>query len=453
MSEKPSILVVDDDKNTRDGIARAMRSSYQIFTAESAEAALDCLATTPVQLILSDMRMPGRDGLSLLKSLTSLYPSIPVILLTAYGSVETAVAAMKEGAYDFLTKPINLDHLELIIARALKQSAMEQRNTELESRLNEQFGFENIIGTSDAMRHIFQIIKQAAPTQATILIQGASGTGKELVAQAIHQHSTRAKGPFVAVHCAALAETLLESELFGHVKGAFTGAISDRKGRFELANGGTLFLDEISEIDMPTQVKLLRALETRTIERVGGGEPIHVDIRLVAATNRSLADWVAQGKFREDLYFRLNVVDVTLPTLKERTGDIPLLCSRFIKTFAQENGKRVESITPAALKLLERYPWPGNVRELRNTIEKMVVLTNREVLDVEDVPENVREPVVELAQVETLAPEDERAAIIRMVRVARGNRSQAAKLLNMSRSSLYRKCAEYCISDAELEAP
>jgi len=459
MAEKPVILVVDDDKNTRDGLQRALQRHYAVKTAESAEAALAILGgEAPVDVMLSDLRMPGTDGLGLLRRVNAQHPQTVCILLTAYGSVETAVEAMKQGAYDFLTKPINLDHLDMLVARALKSRDLEKKVETLESQLNEKFGMENIIGDSPAMRQVFEIIQQTAPTQASVLIQGPSGTGKELVAQAIHRLSTRAKGPFVAVHCAALSATLLESELFGHERGAFTGATVQRKGRFEMADGGTLFLDEISEIDPSIQVKLLRVLEERTFERVGGEETIEVDIRVIAATNRDLRAFVQQGKFREDLFFRLNVVDITLPSLAERAGDIPLLADRFLKEYCDKNGKRIEGFTPDAVNLLSAYAWPGNVRELRNTVEKMVVLSRTERLSARDVPANIRESVKGFAgPVSGRAPvlmtgslaETERRKIMAVLDKNGGNRTRAADELGISRRTLHRKLREYKEQAAE----
>jgi len=452
MSDKPVILVVDDDKNTRDGLQRALQRHYAVVTAESADAALAVLGGgTAVDVMLSDMRMPGTDGLGLLRRVSAQYPQTVCILLTAYGSVETAVEAMKQGAYDFLTKPINLDHLDMLVERALKSRDLEKKVETLESQLNEKFGMENIIGESGAMKSVFEIIRQTAPTQASVLIQGPSGTGKELVAQAIHRLSTRAKGPFVAVHCAALSATLLESELFGHEKGAFTGATVQRKGRFELADGGTLFLDEVSEIDPSIQVKLLRVLEERTFERVGGEETIETDIRLIAATNRDLREYVRQGKFREDLFFRLNVVDIVLPSLAERSGDIPLLADRFLKEYAEKNNKRIEGISPDAVNLLASYAWPGNVRELRNTIEKMVVLARSERLTSRDVPANIREAVKGHAGFVSRAPvlmagslaDTERRKIMAVLEKNGGNRTRAAEELKISRRTLHRKLREY----------
>jgi DNA-binding NtrC family response regulator len=451
MSDKPVILVVDDDKNTRDGLQRALQRHYMVRTAESAEAALATLAEEPaVDVMLSDLRMPGTDGLGLLRRVNALYPQTISILLTAYGSVEAAVEAMKQGAYDFLTKPINLDHLDMLVARAIRSRDLEKKVENLETQLNEKFGMENIIGESSAMREVFEIIQQTAPTQAAVLIQGPSGTGKELVAQAIHRLSTRAKGPFVAVHCAALSSTLLESELFGHEKGAFTGATGQRRGRFEMADGGTLFLDEISEIDPSIQVKLLRVLEEHTFERVGGEEMIEVDIRVIAATNRDLRAYVDQGKFREDLYFRLNVVDVILPPLSERGGDIPLLSDRFLKEYCSKNSKRIDGITPDAVNLLAAYDWPGNVRELRNTIEKMVVLSRSDRLSARDIPANIREAVkgrvasqrMPVLMAGSLA-DTERRKIMAVLDKNGGNRTRAAVELGISRRTLHRKLHDY----------
>lgn len=450
--DKPVIMIVDDDKNTRDGLQRALQRHYTVLAAESADAALAVLGSgRAVDLLLSDLRMPGTDGLGLLRRVIAQYPRTVCILLTAYGSVETAVDAMKQGAYDFLTKPINLDHLDMLVARALKSRDLEQRVETLESQLNEKFGMENIVGESDAMKQVFEIIRQTAPTQASVLIQGPSGTGKELVAQAIHRLSTRTKGPFVAVHCAALSATLLESELFGHEKGAFTGATVQRKGRFELADGGTLFLDEISEIDPAIQVKLLRVLEERMFERVGSEETIEVDIRLIAATNRDLREYVAQGKFREDLYFRLNVVDITLPPLSARAGDIPLLADRFLKECCERNARQIECMTPDAMSILAAYAWPGNVRELRNTIEKMVVLSRSDRLTARDVPANIRDAVRGTAGGGARAPmltsgslaETERRKIFAVLEKNEGNRTRAAEELGISRRTLHRKLREY----------
>ena len=448
-AKKTSILVVDDERNTREGLGRALRPQYDVRLAESAAAALDELARRPADVMLSDVRMPGGDGLSLLRQVREKHPKTLCILLTAYGSVETAVEAMKLGARDFLTKPVNLDQLDLVLERALKTRALESENRELRRQLDDKWGLRGIVGTSPAMEKLFDEIRQVAPTRATVLVEGASGTGKELVAHALHQLSPRANGPFVAVHCAALPATLLESELFGHEKGAFTGADSLRKGRFELARGGTLFLDEIGEIDASVQVKLLRVLETRTFERLGGGETLEADIRIVAATNRDLKARVAEGKFREDLYYRLAVVTLRMPALAERPEDIPLLCNHFLKKFADENGRRIQGFEPAAAAILRAYPWPGNVRELRNAVERMVVLSRGDWLTTTDVPESIRDGARNAAHAdpasnpnESLADAEKRK-ILAALEEAGGNRSLAAKALGISRRTIHRKLAAW----------
>jgi len=449
---KPHILIVDDDKNTRDGLQRALRRSYRISLAESGDRALELLAEDDYDVLLSDVRMPGIDGITLIQRAKANYPHLVSILLTAYGNVEIAVEAMKAGADDFLTKPVNLDHLDLLLQRTLRSREVEAENSLLHKQLDSKFGMENIIGNSAVMHELFDTIKQAAPTQATIMIQGKSGTGKELIAHAVHRLSTRAKGPFIAVHCAALSANLLESELFGHEKGSFTGAHSQRKGRFEMADGGTLFLDEIGEIDASVQVKLLRVLEERKFERVGGGSEIEVDIRLIAATNRDLKAMVAAGEFREDLFFRLDVVSVTLPPLSARVDDIPLLCSSFIQEFSEKNGKPIEGITPDAVNMLMAYSWPGNVRELRNTMEKMVVLSRGSRLTARDIPANIRDEVrpdgAPAAPVFAVAPESsladaEKAMIYAAIKQHDGNRTKAAEALGISRRTLHRKLKQY----------
>jgi len=453
---KPSVLIVDDDKNTRDGLERALRRAYDVHLAEGAERALSILGGQTVDVLLSDVRMPGMDGLTLLHRALARHPHLICILLTAYGNVETAVEAMKRGAYDFLMKPVNLDHLDLLLKRALRSRDMESENENLREQLDDKYGLEKIIGNSPPMLQLFETIRQAAPSQATVLIQGPSGTGKELVAHAIHRLSTRSRGPLVAVHCAALAPSLLESELFGHEKGAFTGALTRRRGRFEQADGGTLFLDEVSEIDAAVQVKLLRVLEERRFERVGGDEPVEVDIRLIAATNRDLKQLVDEGKFREDLFFRLDVVRLDIPPLYERLGDVPLLCSHFIGEFSKANAKPVDGITPDAVNLLSSYAWPGNVRELRNTIEKMVVLARGDKLTARDVPLNIKQAVresggpvpVRAGRVALVEPGGslagaEKQLILSALKRNSNNRTKAAEELGISRRTLHRKLKTY----------
>ena len=442
---KQTILIVDDEKDTRDLMARALSLDYQVKTAPDAEQAMLALeADSSIALMLSDVRMPGTSGLELLKAAKAKYPKLLCILLTAFGTVDLAVSAMKDGAEDFIMKPVDLDQLELRVAKALKTGALEHEVAELRSQLDEKFGLENMVGSSPAMMRVFNLVRRAAPTAATVLLQGPNGTGKDLVAHALHNLSPRAKAPFVAVNCGAIPENLIESELFGHEAGAFTGAISQHIGSFESANHGTIFLDEIGELPLAMQVKLLRVLENRSFKRVGGTEDVAVDIRVVAATNRDLKALVAQGAFREDLFYRLNVVDIYLPSLKERASDIPLLVSRFIKEMAQKNGVPEPSITPAAMRLLEQYAWPGNVRELRNTIERMVVLSMNATLDVNDVPDSIRLPpqAAPLSATVTLG-QNEKAQILAVLKECGGNRSEAARKLGISRRTIYRKLDEY----------
>jgi DNA-binding NtrC family response regulator len=456
VERKPVVLIVDDDRNTRDGLRLALQGEYTVRLAEGANTALSILEAEPVSVLLCDVRMPGMDGLTLLQRALARQPGLIGILLTAYGSVETAVEAMKMGAYDFLIKPLNLDHLDLLLKRALHSVEIESENRRLREQLGSSSGMEGIAGTSEAMRHVFDTIRQAAPSQATVLIQGESGTGKELVALAVHRLSPRSRGPFVAVHCAALAPSLLESELFGHEAGAFTGAVGRRKGRFEAADGGTLFLDEVSEIEPATQVKLLRVLEERKFERVGGDRTVETDIRLVAATNRDLKTLVAQKLFREDLFFRLDVVTITLPPLRERLDDVPLLCDHFLRMFNEKNGKQVKGFTSDVMSMFTSYRWPGNVRELRNTIEKMVVLGHGPKLTSRDVPKNIREESrageaggsVEPVGAARLS-DVERKAILVALKKHGGNRTLAAKELGISRRTLHRRLREYGAGGAE----
>jgi len=375
-------------------------------------------------------------------------------MMTAYGSIENAVEAMKAGAYHYVTKPVNLDELELVIERALKGRRIEAENVDLHKQLDQKFGLENIIGQSLAMRQVFDTVQQVAPTRATVLITGETGTGKELIAHAIHNLSPRKNGPLIAVHAAALPSALLESELFGHERGAFTGAVERRVGRFELADGGTIFLDEVGELEPAMQVKLLRILEERKFERVGGTKTIDVDVRLVTATNRNLKKLVAEGKFRDDLFYRLSVVTVDLPALRERREDIPLLVTAFVQQCSVENGKPVREITQEAVNMLMAYDWPGNVRELRNTIEQMVVLSRGERLTLRDVPLSIRAGA-DLTKVAVVRPgvtmtveEAERQLIVQALKETGGNRTRAADKIGMSRRTLHRKLKEYKLEDS-----
>ena len=452
MKKKPMILIVDDEKNTRDGLARALNRNYDILIAEHGQRALDLLAENAVDVMLSDVRMPGIDGLTIMQRALARTPSPVCILLTAYGTVETAVEAMKHGAYDFLTKPVNLDRLDLLVQRALRERDMESENRQLREQLDTKYGLERIIGQSSAMQEVFDTIRQAGPSRANVLVEGESGTGKELVAHAIHGLSAQIHGPFIPVHCAALSQNLLESELFGHEKGAFTGAAERRRGRFELADGGTLFLDEISEIDPSIQVKILRALEEHKFERVGGQETIEVVVRLIAATNRDLKKMVDEGKFREDLFYRLYVVIIHLPPLRERTGDIPILTQHFLKELAMANDKKVESITPEAMDILSSYSWPGNVRELRNIVERMIVLARGEKLTVRDIPAAIREGVqtrTVMSASNLSLDEAEKQLIVNALKNHGNNRTKAANQLGISRRTLHRKLNEYGLREEE----
>ena len=442
---KPTLLIVDDEKTTREGLRAALEGRYDVYLAEDTQTALNLLESDNFDALLTDFRMPNEDGMKLIARAKSL-PRPPVcILMTAYGSEELAVDAMKRGADDYISKGrLQIDELEMRIARALKQQNLEVENVNLRQQLDSKFGLENIIGQSPAMREIYEIVQQVAPTRATVLVTGESGTGKELIARAIHQLSPRARQPFVAVHCAALAPTLLESELFGHEKGAFTGAHERRIGRFEQAQGGTLFLDEIGEIDATIQVKLLRFLGERTFERVGSNKTLSADARLVAATNKNLEELVKTGKFREDLFFRLRVVEIGLPPLRERTGDIPLLAQNFLREFAKENGKAVNEFTADALECLMKFSWPGNVRELRTAVEHAVVLSRGERIAVRDLPPSVRNggtPVETrfLQGNDLTVKEAEKQLIMRALKETDGNRTLAAKKIGMSRRTFHRK--------------
>ncbi|MFO0605874.1 MAG: sigma-54 dependent transcriptional regulator [Polyangiales bacterium] len=376
------LLVVDDEATARRALSTLLRDDgYEVDVAASGEEALEHLARAAPDMLLTDVRMPGIDGVELLTRAKAVDPHLAVVVMTAFGNVKDAVRAMRAGAEHYITKPVDLDELSLVIDRVLRQKAVAREADLLRARVRDENRFDNLLGVSAPMRSLFKTIAQVAPSRATVLLTGESGTGKERVAQAIHESSNRREGPFVKLHCAALAETLLESELFGHEKGAFTGAAARREGRFKLAHGGTLFLDEISEVSPAIQVKLLRVLQEREFERVGGNETLKVDVRIIAATNRDLAQLVREGKFREDLYYRLNVVALRLPPLRERREDIPLLADFFLQRFARDAGKKLRGFSPDALAVLTAYPWPGNVRELENAVERAVVLAREGMVD------------------------------------------------------------------------
>ncbi|MDB6028570.1 MAG: atoC [Verrucomicrobiales bacterium] len=449
---KSTLLIVDDEKPTREGLRTALEDQYDVYIAEDAQAAMNLLEGEHFDVMLTDFRLPNEDGMKLIARAKSL-PKPPIcILMTAYGSEELAVDAMKRGADDYIAKGrLQIDELEMRIARALRSQKLEVENVSLRQQLHTKFGVENIIGEAPVMKEIFDIVQQVAPTRATILILGESGTGKELIAKAIHQLSPRAKQPLVSVHCAALAPTLLESELFGHERGAFTGAHERRIGRFEQAQGGSLFLDEIGEIDSTIQVKLLRFLSERTFERVGSNKTMSADVRVITATNKNLEEMVKAGTFREDLYFRLKVVEIVMPPLRERMTDVPLLVQAFLREFAEENNKPVKEIAPDAMDALVNYTWPGNVRELRTAIEHAVVLCRGEKVCFRDLPATVRSGSVALSHSAPVASnrnslsidEAEKQAVIRAIKESGGNRSEAAKKLGVSRRTLHRKLHDY----------
>ena len=448
----PSVLIVDDEKHTREGLQQALADNYDVSVAASADEAYNLMDAQAFDVIVTDLRMPGKSGLKVIDKALALPNRPAVLMMTAYGTIETAVEAMKRGAVDFFTKPVNIERLEVLIQRALKTKTLEVEVKQLHERLDAKFSFEGIIGHSPKLQAVIDQVKLVAPSKATVLIEGESGTGKELIAQAIHQASPRARAPFIAVHCAALSENLLESEIFGHERGAFTGAAERRIGRFESADTGTLFLDEISEISPATQVKLLRFLETKSIERVGGSKPIELDVRLVAATNTSLEQNVRAGKFREDLFFRLNVVRITLPPLRSRPDDVPILLAHYIKFFSDENAVPPLVVEPGALRTLQAYAWPGNIRELRNFCENAVVLRRGGSLSEYDLEPKFRDapaaagtsPAGGAPAPNQLSVEENEKRLLREALLkVRGNRTRAADLMGISRRTLHRKLAQW----------
>jgi two-component system response regulator AtoC len=450
----PTLLIVDDEKSTRDGLRGALEEEFDVYTAASPAEALAILKSEPVQLLLTDLRMGGESGMDLLDAALAL-PEPPVaIMMTAYGSVDTAVEAMRRGAWHFVTKPLNLDEVEMLLKRALRGRNLETENKQLTQQVKKSNKLDRLIGKSPEIAKVSKIIQQVAPTRATILIEGESGTGKEVVAGLLHHLSGRPAAKMVKVHCAALSPQLLESELFGHEKGAFTGAAQRRIGRFEQADGGTLFLDEIGEIDAATQIKLLRVLSERTIERVGSNTPLKVDVRVIAATNRNLREMVDRGDFREDLFFRLNVVKIEMPPLRTRREDIVLLTNAFLQEFAKENDRPVKPLSDDALAKLVSYPWPGNVRELRTAIEHGVVMSNDPLIEVRHLPQFLLSQAPAAAYPPAPAKNSldapaefnlhalETNTIRAALATAGGNRTQAAELLGLSRRTLQRKLKE-----------
>jgi DNA-binding NtrC family response regulator len=451
-----TLVVADDEKNIREGLAESLSNDgYRALMAADGEEALRLVDSGDVDLVITDLRMPRLSGKELLGAVASRYPGLPVIVLTGHGTIEDAVAAMRGGAFDFLTKPVNLEHLSILVKRALETREMARKNRELEAEVDAQRRTSSIIGKSAEMKKVFDLIRRVAPTRASVLVTGDSGVGKELVADAIHNLSPRRDGPLVKVHCAALAESLLESELFGHEKGSFTGAQSRKRGRFELADKGTLFLDEIGEINQNVQIKILRVLQERKFERVGGEETVDVDVRIVAATNRDLKEEIRKGAFREDLYYRLNVVNIHVPPLRERRDDIPLLAMSFLREFAEENGKKLDGFDPKARQALYAYPWPGNVRELRNSVESAVVMAGSGLVGLDDLPPNVRSSGEERdvrVPVGSTIEEAEKILIRETLAAQGGNKSRTAEILGIGRKTLYQKIEEYGIEEKPASA-
>lgn len=442
-----SILIVDDEKNIREGLGKALEmEGYEVLLAADGQEAFERIGEDEVDLVIADLKMPRMSGEELLERVVDTHPTIPVIILTGHGTIESAVNAMRAGAFDFMTKPVNLDRLGLLVKRALSTRELVLQHRQMQEELDKRRNYTNIIGTSSEMKRIFEKVQQVAPTKASVLITGESGVGKELIADAIHNFSGRKEKPFIKVHCAALSESLLESELFGHEKGAFTGAVSRKRGRFELSNGGSILLDEIGEISQSVQIKILRVLQEKKFERVGGEETLEVDCRIISATNRDLKHEITTGEFREDLYYRLNVVNIHVPPLRERKDDIPLLASAFIREFAKENNKPVEGMDPKARAALYSYSWPGNVRELRNCIESAVVMSKGTILQLDDLPPNITDSndsdVIRIPVGSTLS-KAEREVIRTTLLYQQGNKSRTAEVLGIGRKTLHRKIQEY----------
>ena len=450
-----TILIVDDEKNYPRILGAVLEEEgYEIFTANSGPEALETLEGTDVDLVLTDMKMPIMDGIQLLEKIKAKDPELPVIMMTAHGTVDKAVEAMQKGAYSYILKPFDNERLIIYVSKAISMFRVIKENRDLRNAVTSQYSFGNIIGKSRPMHQVFETIRKVAPTNATVLIEGESGTGKELVAKSIHFNSSRRDKPFVAVNCSALAETLLESEMFGHEKGAFTGAVAMRKGRFELADKGTLFLDEIGEMSTSLQVKLLRVLQEKTFERVGGTKPISVAIRLIAATNRNLKEEMQKGRFREDLYYRLNVVHIELPSLKQRQQDLRLLVDHFIKKYADERKHTVPvtGIEPEVERLIYEYSWPGNVRELENLIERLMIMSPGGTIKPSDLPKSFRETVHDDLYLESI-PADaklndtlvmiEKTMILRALKKTNYVQARAAEILGIGKSGLNQKIKKY----------
>ena len=452
---KFTLLIIDDEKNIREGLgANFEMEGYNVKLAENGQQGLEFISKGDIDLVITDLRMPGISGEEVLRKVTTETPGIPVIVLTGHGSIDSAVDAMRNGAYDFLTKPLNLDQLTMIVKRALQARELSLQHKQLKKEVENDMAFDKMIGKSAEMQKVFEMIKKVASSKASVLITGESGVGKEVVADAIHQLSPRKDHQCIKVHCAALSETLLESELFGHEKGAFTGADNLVKGRFELAHESSIFLDEIGEINPSVQIKILRVLQEKAFERVGGQETINVDVRIIAATNRVLEEEVKKGTFREDLYYRLNVIHIHVPPLRERKDDIPLLVASFLEEFAVENGKNIKGIDSQAKSAIYNYNWPGNIRELRNCIESAVVMCSGEEIKLEDLPPTVSKSAgdqsINIPANATL-DEAEKIIILQTLAANKNNKSKTADLLGIGRKTLHRKLEEYGINSDDSE--
>lgn len=452
---KFTLLIIDDEKNIREGLgANFEMEGYNVKLAENGQQGLEFISKGDIDLIITDLRMPGISGEEVLRKVTTETPGIPVIVLTGHGSIDSAVDAMRNGAYDFLTKPLNLDQLTMIVKRALQARELSLQHKQLKKEVEKDMAFDKMIGKSAEMQKVFEMIKKVASSKASVLITGESGVGKEVVADAIHKLSPRKDHQCIKVHCAALSETLLESELFGHEKGAFTGADNLVKGRFELAHESSIFLDEIGEINPSVQIKILRVLQEKAFERVGGQETINVDVRIIAATNRVLEEEVKKGTFREDLYYRLNVIHIHVPPLRERKDDIPLLVASFLEEFAVENGKNIKGIDSQAKSAIYNYNWPGNIRELRNCIESAVVMCSGEEIKLEDLPPTVSKSAgdqsISIPANATLN-EAEKIIILQTLAANKNNKSKTADLLGIGRKTLHRKLEEYGINSDDSE--
>ncbi|UCC80876.1 MAG: sigma-54-dependent Fis family transcriptional regulator [Candidatus Zixiibacteriota bacterium] len=451
---KPRILIVDDEELVRDFISEVLlRMGYAPLAAPTGEKAIEYLEKSEYDLVVTDYKMPGLSGDDVLKKAIELWPDCRVIMLTAFGTIDHAVEAMKLGAHDYITKPISPDHLEVVVNKALEYKSLRIENRNLKKEIGEKYSFENIVGRSAVMRDIFELIRRASPSDSTILINGESGTGKELVARAIHYNSARADAPFIKMNCAALPEGLIESELFGHEKGAFTGAIRSTRGRFEMADGGTLLLDEISEIPRALQAKLLRVLQEKEFERIGSGQTIRVDVRVIATSNRDLKDEVSRGDFRDDLYYRLNVIPIDMPPLRQRMEDMPLLADYFLNKYCQKIGIPTKTLNEKAMQMLLSYLWPGNVRELENVIERAVVISKNQELRVSDFPPEIAAGIPALGKtsmdVGMSIGEAEKILILKTLKAHGGNKSRAADVLGISARTLRNKLHEYGLSGSD----